>query len=84
MILQLLLHTTLFVDGNAVSYKIYYDNGQQRYYFKPGYITTRYPAVHVYKANGSWRIEGSSDQQFCRQVIEDVDNVVELKHRPLL
>lgn len=84
MLMKLLLHTTLFVDGNAVSYKIYYDVMKGKYFFKPNFVTLRFPSLYVSVSDGSCQIEGCDDKHICLQVMEDVKNVVGLENRPIM
>ena len=81
--MQLILHTTLFINGSAVPYKIYYEPQLSRYYFKPAFVTLRYPSVYAWSVNGQWKIDGPQDELFARQITEDIENIIALDATPL-
>lgn len=82
--MQLLLYTTLHVKGQATAYKIYFHQYEKKYFFKPDRLSLNHPSFHIWRFRGHWFFDGLDDNEVKEQAIEDIQNIQELKSKPLL
>ena len=70
---MLLFSTVLFIDGKAVGYKVVEE--ENRLILNPAENPSRdtpAPVLSALRQAGEWRVEGTTNRDVIRQVIEDV------------
>jgi hypothetical protein len=77
--MQFLLLTSLQIGGQEISYKLYFDPREQKYFYKPEAATLRYPSFYVWQLQGAWNFEPLSDTCVQSQAAQQIEQLLAVR-----